>query len=229
MGVEPPVAQKVFWAFTEGAAAAALLASAGDDNPKAALNAVKALPIILGLPFTFLLFWMCQGLLIVCQEEAGEYKVDRKNFSTFLLNLEPQSFLAMVCPFLPLGSVSSKTWGGPVVLWYVGWGAAWFTMIIFICLTAADIAFASMGAAMYFMIAFATAGLRVATRVKLGITGDMICDGCACCFAFPWAIGQMAVEDFNAAPYSPAVGGNQAGDAKESAPESDQASFEKEL
>merc|ERR1712203_611395 len=148
---------------------------------------VKALPIILGLPFTFLLFWMCQGLLIVCQEEAGEYKVDRKNFSTFLLNLEPMSFLAMLCPFLPLGSVSSKTWGGPVQLWYVGWGSAWLTMIIFICLGAADT-------------------------------------------AFPWAIGQMAVEDFDAAPHVPAAGGNQAGDAKVSAPEdNDKGAYEEEL
>merc|ERR1712110_1115846 len=71
----PPVTQKVFWAFTEGAAAAALLASAGDDNPKAALNAVKALPIILGLPYTFRLFWCCQSLVIICKEEAGEMPI----------------------------------------------------------------------------------------------------------------------------------------------------------
>merc|ERR1719159_1002288 len=92
---EPPLVQKIFWAFTEGAAAAALLASAADDNPKAALNAVKALPIILGLPFTFLLFWMCQSLLIVCKEEAKELAIDRRHFQAFLFNLEPASFLAI--------------------------------------------------------------------------------------------------------------------------------------
>merc|ERR1712038_899073 len=85
---EPPLAQKIFWAFTEGAAACALLASSADTN-NAALNAVKAIPIILGLPFTFLLFWMCQGLLIVCKEEAGDLEVDRKHFKTFLFNIEP--------------------------------------------------------------------------------------------------------------------------------------------
>merc|ERR1719384_688208 len=78
---EPPLMQKIFWAFTEGAAAAALLLSSDKDNPTAALNAVKALPIILGLPFTFLLFWMCQGLLIVCREEMGELSIARKCFS----------------------------------------------------------------------------------------------------------------------------------------------------
>merc|ERR1719234_887843 len=100
--------QKVFWAFTEGAAAAALLASAGEDDPKAALNAVKALPIILGLPFTFLLFWMCQGLLIVCKEETGVLPIERKNFSTFLFNLELPSFVAMLFPFWHLGEVAAK-------------------------------------------------------------------------------------------------------------------------
>merc|ERR1712137_615646 len=100
---EPPVIQKIFWAFTEGAAAAALLASAGEESPKAALNAVKALPIILGLPFTFLLFWMCQGLLIVCQEETGVVPIERKNFAVFLFNFELESVESMLVPFVPLG------------------------------------------------------------------------------------------------------------------------------
>jgi len=194
---EPPVVQKVFWAFTEGAAAAALLASASDESPKAALNAVKALPIILGLPFTFLLFWMCQGLLIVCKEEAGDLKIGRKHFSTFLLNLEPASFLAIPAPFVPLGKVASKVWGGSALLYMAGFGSLWLSMIVLLCLAAADTAFAYMGAAMYFMMALTTAGLRVATRVKLGISGDMVSDACACCFAFPWAVGQMAAEDFS--------------------------------
>jgi hypothetical protein len=202
---EPPLVQKIFWAFTEGAAAAALLASAGEGNPKAALNAVKALPIILGLPFTFLLFWMCQGLLIVCREESGDLRIERKNFSVFVLNLEPQSFLSMICPFLPLGKVASKTWGSSPVFWSFAYGAAWATMIVFLCLAAVDSAFAYMGAAMYFMIAFAAAGLRVAVRVKLGITGDMISDACACCFAFPWAVGQMAAEDFDTKGLDPVL------------------------
>merc|ERR1712048_1259382 len=121
----PPLAQKIFWAFTEGAAAAALLASAGDSDPKAALNAVKALPIILGLPYTFLLFWMCQGLLIVCQEESGDLKITRKNFSVFLINLEPTSLLAMFFPFIPLGEVASKTWTGSKLCFSLAFGAAW--------------------------------------------------------------------------------------------------------
>jgi hypothetical protein len=57
-----------------------------------------------------------------------------------------------------------------------------------------------MAAATYCMLALGVAGLRVAVREKLGITGDMVSDVCASTFAFPWAIGQMAVEDFDAVP-----------------------------
>jgi len=193
---EPPLAQKIFWAFTEGAAACALLASASDKSPKAALNAVKAIPIILGLPFTFLLFWMCQGLVIVCKEEAKELLINRKHFETFLLNVEPMSYLSLIFPFVGLGHVANHVWGFPAPVYMAGWGMLWLSMIVLLCLTAADPAFGYMGAAMYFMFALSAAGLRVATRVKLGISGDMVSDVCACCFALPWAVGQMHAEDF---------------------------------
>merc|ERR1712014_253273 len=101
-------------------------------------------------------------------------------------------------PFVPLGQVASKTWGGSAVLYSVAYGASWAVTIVFLCLQSVDWAFGYMAAAMYFMTALAVAGLRVAVRMKLGITGDMISDACACCFAFPWAIGQMAAEDFDA-------------------------------
>lgn len=196
---EPPLVQKIFWAFTEGAAACALLGSASEESPKAALEAVKAIPIILGLPFTFLLFWMCQGLLIICKEEAGELKVGRKHFSIFLLNVEPISCLSIVFPFVGLGQVAGKCWDKlPGQVWNVLYGMLWFSMVVLLVLSATDKAFAYMGAAMYFMLALAAAGLRVATRNKLGISGDMLSDFCACTFALPWAIGQMAAEDFHA-------------------------------
>merc|ERR1712048_139597 len=193
---DPPLVQKIFWAFTEGAAAAALLASAGDGT---ALNAVKSLPIILGLPYTFLLFWMCQGLLLVCQEESGDLRIARKNFSVFIINLEPMSFLAMFFPFVPLGEVAAKTWNGSKMFYSVGFGAFWAALIAFICLSTVDPAFGTMALSIYFMMGIAVAGLRVAVRSKLGITGDMVSDACVCCFAFPFAVGQLAAENFELA------------------------------
>lgn len=47
--------QRVFWAFTEGALATALLVSGGADG----LRALQAASILTGLPFTFFLIFMC--------------------------------------------------------------------------------------------------------------------------------------------------------------------------
>merc|ERR1712217_250727 len=53
-----------------------------------------------------------------------------------------------------------------------------------------------------------------------GISGDMVSDACSCCFAFPWAIGQMAAEDFSCARDGKALDfgsqdGNKEADARE--------------
>jgi hypothetical protein len=194
---EPPLTQKIFWAFTEGAAAAALLLSAGDDKPKAALNAVKALPIVLGLPYTFHLFWCCQSLLLICKEEAGEIEIARKNFTNFLLfNLQPMSLVSFIFPFVPLGTVASKAWGGPQIWYWIAFGFEWAFFLTMLCLGAADKAFLSMAIAAYFCFALTAAGVRSSVREVLGITGDLVSDACACCFYLPFAMGQMAGEDF---------------------------------
>lgn len=54
--------QRVFWAFTEGGAASALLVSGGQD----ALRALQAASILSGLPFTFFLIFMCQTIVSMC-------------------------------------------------------------------------------------------------------------------------------------------------------------------
>merc|ERR1711871_1918555 len=200
---EPPLTQKIFWAFTEGAAAADLLLSAGHHNPKAALNAVKALPIVLGLPYTFHLFWCCQSLLLVCKEEAGEMAIERKNFKNFLLfNLQPMSFASFICPFIPLGNVASQAWGGSPILYCVAFGLEWCLFVVMLCLGAADRAFFANAIAAYFCFALTVAGVRSSVRQKLSITGDLLSDACASCFYLPFALGQMAGEDFTEVPVS---------------------------
>merc|ERR1712156_44521 len=101
--------------------------------------------------------------------------------------------------FIGAGMTAEKCWdkvGLPKEAWMVLYGTLWLFTVVLFALTAADTAFSSMGVAMYIMLAMATAGLRVATRNKLGISGDMLSDVCACCFALPWAIGQMHKEFF---------------------------------
>lgn len=191
---EPPLGQKIFWAFTEGATACALLLSADEENPKAALDAVKAIPIVLGLPFTFLLFWMCQGLVIVCKEEAGELQIGRRHFKTFLFNLETMSLVSFFVPFIGLGQMAERVGWCTKPLGYAMFGMLELCTIILDFLGFADEAFPYMAGSMYFMLAIAAAGVRVATRSKYNISGDMVSDFMVCTFALPFAIGQMLAE-----------------------------------
>ena len=54
--------QRVFWAFTEGGVATALLVAGGSD----ALGALQSASIVFGLPFNFFLFLMCQSIVRMC-------------------------------------------------------------------------------------------------------------------------------------------------------------------
>lgn len=198
---EPPLPQKVYWCVTEGLAAIALLWSATCENAEkvacpinTALNAVKPLPIVLGLPFTFVLFWVSQSALILCREETGLCSINRKNFKVFISNFELASFVSIIFPIPYFGKVAAKTWGGFAVKYMVGFGVIWFAMIVLILLIAVDPAFGYMGACMYVLAALILAGLRASMRDKLGITGDFISDCVTCVFAFPDAMGQMTKE-----------------------------------
>merc|ERR1712178_581958 len=146
---------------------------------------------------TFHLFWCCQSLLLVCKEEAGEMAIERKNFKNFLIfNLQPMSLVSFICPFIPLGKVASKAWGGSPILYWVAFGFEWALFVSMLCLGAADKAFFAMAIAAYFCFALTVAGVRCSVRQKLGITGDLLSDACASCFHLPFALGQMAGEEF---------------------------------
>lgn len=64
--------QRVFWAFTEGAVATALLVAGGSD----ALGALQAASIVFGLPYNFFLFIMCASIVKMCQVIESEQLED---------------------------------------------------------------------------------------------------------------------------------------------------------
>lgn len=63
---EHHVLQRVFWAFTEGAVATALLVAGGNK----ALSALQAASIVCGLPFTLFLCFMMVSLYRICANET---------------------------------------------------------------------------------------------------------------------------------------------------------------
>jgi choline-glycine betaine transporter len=197
---EPPITQKVFWALTEGMAAAICIL-VGGENQTDALKALQAVPIVLGLPYTFHLFCCCQSLIIVCKEESGELSPNRKNFTNFLLfNGEPMSFLSFLLPCVPAGLIAHRTLGGSKASYLVGYGFLWLWFILLCFLTIADVAFSSMAAAAFLVFGMSVGFLRGAVRNKVGITGDLISDMVCSMFWLPFALGQMYGEDLDAVP-----------------------------
>ena len=79
----PPKLQTVFWSFTEGLCAIALLRGGG-GNPERSLKSLQAVSTIAGLPFTLVLMYMIHALWLAVKEETGELDERRKNFADHL-------------------------------------------------------------------------------------------------------------------------------------------------
>ena len=80
---DPPVLQRIFWALTEGACATALLVAGGTD----ALQALQTVSISSGLPFSFLLCFMCLSLWRAMKSEIDITGMVSASFSISLLDV----------------------------------------------------------------------------------------------------------------------------------------------
>lgn len=80
--------QRVFWAFTEGALATALLVAGGTD----ALDALKAASIVLGLPFNLLIYGMMYCSLKQCRMAEAEKQAGTHRNRSSLPPPEERSF-----------------------------------------------------------------------------------------------------------------------------------------
>jgi len=79
-----PIWQKVFWCFTEGVVAIALVAASNGG----ALKTLQRVSIIIGLPFTFLLCLMVPSLYRALKKELGDKDIiESMRFNTQLLDI----------------------------------------------------------------------------------------------------------------------------------------------
>ena len=79
-----PIWQKVFWCFTEGIVAIALVAASNGG----ALKTLQRVSIIIGLPFTFLLCLMVPSLYRALKKELGDKDIiESMRFNTQLLDI----------------------------------------------------------------------------------------------------------------------------------------------
>jgi len=85
---EPPIVQRIFWAWTEGMSASALLSGAKylPNSPNAGLKALQSASISVGLPYTGLVCFMCLALWRTIQYEFKE-RVWKEGFQNSVLDV----------------------------------------------------------------------------------------------------------------------------------------------
>jgi len=194
-GIEnPPVTQKIFWALTEGAAACALLLSGSASGTTASIDAVKNVPIVLGMPLSILLMWTAWGIVTMCKEDLGELKISRRHFRFFLFHVNRNLVLAILFPFLPLGRLAAKLWNGSPLGWTMFFGVLWSFVPGFLLMAVLEPAFVPLSAAAFVLLAVSTTLVRASVREYVGIGGGLVPDICAVFLAFPFAVAQAASE-----------------------------------
>jgi len=147
---DPPLLQRILWSWVEGSTAIALLYS-GKNSPSssASLSALQAASIIAGLPYTFILFYCAQALVILCKEETKEVEVNRKAFESFIFNVRnwQKHLINTVAPGVALGKIVTAVGGWPFsgfsdaatrAIWTVVFSGLYYTSIILLFCGFAD-------------------------------------------------------------------------------------------
>jgi len=211
MGYEnPPVLQKVYWCFTEGALATALVYSGG-------LKMVQAVSIVAGFPYTLALNFMCLSLWRALLDEGGdeEYRRKRKSFNTclfdFLEAFKPldastsapgakdrvlSALKNLIFPFQAIVKCKEAVGADKNVAVFNGalvTGLLW-TFIGLLASTGAKANTHGVAWLMFFIFVFCVAGIRRELREKRNIIGGVMEDYTSVMALWPFALAQMEHE-----------------------------------
>mmetsp|Transcript_15818 Transcript_15818/g.40175 ORF Transcript_15818/g.40175 Transcript_15818/m.40175 type:complete len:652 (+) Transcript_15818:403-2358(+) len=201
----PPIPQRVFWAFTEGAAATALLVAGGKD----AITAVQTASILAGLPYTFILCFLCPALWDVLKQEGGDFNRDRPVFHCHLMDpiTSPGSSTKRVLallknifvPPIDVGRAAASQHPDSKlaqVMEYILPSVLFFGWIIMMACIPAATSFDLSPIAWCFYIGFAANLTRVRgnARAVRGMEGDYCTDFCSSLVLYPLVATQVGEE-----------------------------------
>lgn len=196
---DPPIPQRVFWALTEGATATALIYAGGTD----ALQALQAVSIAAGLPYTILLCFMCVALWRAVQMEDGDLDPNGPQFSVSLFHpiTRPSCrgasklLLATVAPWYVIAAAADRKEGScpkalacRMVLMGVPF-YAWVAMMVAELFPVKGISY--VGWAVLFLFFGVATAIRTGMRVEDGIHGNMVEDFFVVMLLYPFAAFQM--------------------------------------
>ena len=193
---DPPIAQRVFWALTEGACATALLTAGGSN----ALSALLAAAVASGLPYTPILSLLCVSVWKVLRMEYGEISDDDKTFSCSLAevidfpswkNLSHASFY-VVAPWWPAGHAAGRLYNKHPWRYMAIMAALFYSGAILIILeiSGAGKGLGKLGCVLLCGLFAYVTGIRIAVRESYDIPGSMLEDALVV-LLYPLAVNQL--------------------------------------
>jgi choline-glycine betaine transporter len=214
-GREAHVVQRIFWALSEGAVAIVLIKTGGPT----ALRSLRALSIIAGLPFTFVICYMCTSLWRALAAEcdanpkvnafkmplyAGIFDWIERVISCFKAPAPEMQqvalfFQGLFLPPLPLfKALRSMSEGGAGVvqdaLMAGACGVTFFAFILLHCLKEAEGGAVGIAWTAYVAFAVIVGYVRHVVRIRHDIAGNGVEDFFAALLFFPQVLAQVAVQ-----------------------------------
>ena len=213
---KPPIVQKIFWCWTEGCLAIALLV-VGDKADGDALGAVRAVSIVAGLPFTLMLCFMCTSVWRALKIDAGDDDIcQATQWSTGVLdiadrfNVRPANATAeqryslpervqnlataIFAPFIGVFQTCEAEFGvgAPIAKVQAAFNALFFYIwLALMCTSGEDRQWAWLGWTFFLFHVMQITGLRASVRESHGIYGNLLEDLLTCLCIYPMAVSQL--------------------------------------
>ena len=195
--LEPPTLQRVFWALTEGGAATALLVAGGKD----ALQALQTVSIVCGLPYTFVICFLCVALWRACgvsyrdlDAQAPDFPVGYLDFATeFKLDIIGEWLLAFILGPYWSAKAAVRVWKMKDFMTFIFAGIAYFLLLCFVVLYPlhwVEHEFWAFAWTCFFGFATIIGACRTAVRVDRDYIGNPVEDWFAALFLYP-SVGQQ--------------------------------------
>ena len=192
---DPPIVQRIFWAFTEGACATALLKAGG----KSALSALQTVSMAAGMLYAVILNLMCVSLWRTMQIEAGDYDTCQSQFSSSLVSVfDSPSFkrfldilIAIVAPWWPAGRAAGKLYQKHPWRYMVTMAVLFYGWVLMEILEIVEAGLAYVGWVVLCGFFAYLVGIRLAIRDNSGIRSTLAEDAIVVILFYPLAVDQM--------------------------------------
>lgn len=191
---DPPIIQRIFWAFTEGACATALLKAGGEK----AIDALQSVAIAAGLLYAVILNLMCVSLWRTMQMEAGDFDHYRNTFSSGLVSVLDNPSLRrfldiavwIVAPWWPAGRAAGMLYMKSPYRYMIVMATLFYGWILLEILQVVEPGLAYVGwVIICFFLAYLTT-IRMDIREHFEIKSSIIEDAVVVIFYF-LAVDQM--------------------------------------